>query len=222
MESKKDSYYTFAAPCQGEYKEKGSKFLAYGFPFDDTNHLTEIIKNLKTEHPKARHHCFAYEIGWMGDQFRSFDDGEPSGTAGKPIYGQIKSAGLTNVLIVVVRYFGGTKLGASGLIQAYKAASQECINNAEIIEKYVTSQYLLEAPYDKMGFLFNVLKKLNVVIIDKSFTSGVEAIIGIRKSLELETILLLKAELLEISLEQVNEETVIPWCSFTLKEEVHV
>ena len=119
-----DSYITLAEACVGEYKEKGSKFIAYGYPFDDESELEVILGELKAIHPKARHYCFAYKIGVDNNRYRTNDDGEPSGTAGKPIYGQILSNGLTNIAIVVIRYFGGTKLGASGLIHAYKEATK--------------------------------------------------------------------------------------------------
>ncbi|MBK8632856.1 MAG: YigZ family protein [Saprospiraceae bacterium] len=222
MEAIKDSYFTIEGVAQGEYKEKGSKFIAYAYPFDDSHQLSEIIKKLKSEHPKARHHCFAYQIGLDGEEHRAFDDGEPSGTAGKPILGQIKSKGVTNVLIVVVRYFGGTKLGASGLIQAYKLAAQEALENTLFVEKFVSTQYLLEAGYDKMGFLLNVLKKLDLDIVEKNFDTEVQVVVNLRKSTQFEILLQLKATLLEVSIDQVDEATLVPWCKITQKEDVHI
>ncbi|MBK8388058.1 MAG: YigZ family protein [Saprospiraceae bacterium] len=222
MEAIKDSYFTIEGVAHGEYKEKGSKFIAYAYPFDDSHQLSEIIKKLKSEHPKARHHCFAYQIGLDGEEHRAFDDGEPSGTAGKPILGQIKSKGVTNVLIVVVRYFGGTKLGASGLIQAYKLAAQEALENALFVEKFVSTQYLLEAGYDKMGFLLNVLKKLDLDIVEKNFDTEVQVVVNLRKSTQFEILLQLKATLLEVSIDQVDEATQVSWCKITQKEDVHI
>ncbi|HOY12178.1 MAG TPA: YigZ family protein [Saprospiraceae bacterium] len=222
MEAIKDSYFTIEDVAQGEYKEKGSKFLAYAYSFDDTNQLSEIIKTLKSEHPKARHHCFAYQVGINGEEHRAFDDGEPSGTAGKPILGQIKSKGVTNVLVVVVRYFGGTKLGASGLIQAYKLAAQEALESAAIVEKFVSTQYLLETGYDKMGFLLNVLKKLDLDIVEKNFDTNVQITIRLRKSVEFEKLKILKADLLELSLDQIDEGIRIAWCEILKKPDKHL
>ncbi|HZG01818.1 MAG TPA: YigZ family protein, partial [Chitinophagales bacterium] len=115
-------FKTIDAPSHGEYKEKGSRFVACAFPVSDSTAVKQILGELKREYPKARHHCFAYRIGFDGTQHRANDDGEPSGTAGKPILGQIDSFGLTNTIVVVVRYFGGVLLGASGLNHAYKTA----------------------------------------------------------------------------------------------------
>ena len=154
-----DSYQTIASPSEGEYKEKGSKFLAYAYPMDAESDLDGFIASLRDIHPKARHYCYAYKLGLDGTRFRANDDGEPSGTAGKPIYGQILSFGLTNVCIIVIRYFGGTKLGASGLIHAYKEASKAALDNAAIIEKYLYISYQLTFGYDHMGHIMNALKR---------------------------------------------------------------
>ena len=122
-----DQYLTLAASATGEYREKGSKFIAYAYPLDDAEKLKYIIPEIKKEHFKARHHCYAYKIGRDGNNYRFNDDGEPSGTAGKPIFGQIEKFGLTDVLIVVVRYFGSIKLGTSGLIRAYKTSTENAL-----------------------------------------------------------------------------------------------
>src|SRR5690242_1989774 len=127
-------YRTLAANTTGEFKDRGSKFLAYAYPIQTTKDVKEHIQALKKEHPKAVHYCYAYRIGTDGKEFRANDDGEPSGSAGRPILGQIDSSGLTNVLVVVVRYFGGTLLGVPGLINAYKTATMEALAKVPITE----------------------------------------------------------------------------------------
>lgn len=135
-----DHYLTLLAPSTGEYKEKGSKFLAYAYNIDHEDSLQEIIGMLRSEHIKARHFCYAYRIGTDNNRFRANDDGEPSGTAGKPILSQIISFGLSNTIVVVVRYFGGTKLGASGLVHAYKEAAREALAIAETTVKFISDE----------------------------------------------------------------------------------
>ena len=222
METISDTYLTIADQSYGEFKDKGSKFMAFAYPFSNSENLQPIIKELKSQHLKARHFCFAYEIGIGDDNFRMSDDGEPSGTAGKPIYGQLKSSKLSNVLMVVVRYFGGVKLGVGGLTQAYKAAAQDCLANAVKVERHIVNHYLLIASYEKMGHLFNVLKKHEIEIVSKSFATEVEVVISLRSSIDQILLLELKADLLELSTEQIDNETEIDWCKISLKEVVHV
>lgn len=155
-------YLTIAKPSEGLYKEKGSRFLAFAFPVRSREDVKEILLELKKKYYDATHHCYAYILGADGAVFRMNDDGEPSSTAGKPIYGQLLSKNLKNVLIVVVRYFGGTKLGVSGLIKAYRNAAAECLDNALIIEKKVRSVFSLSFPYEKMNVVMNMLKQYNV------------------------------------------------------------
>jgi uncharacterized YigZ family protein len=188
-----DSYQTIASPSEGEYKEKGSKFLAYAYPMDAESDLDGFMASLRDIHPKARHYCYAYKLGLDGTRFRANDDGEPSGTAGKPIYGQILSFGLTNVCIIVIRYFGGTKLGASGLIHAYKEASKAALDNAAIIEKYLYVSYQLTFGYDHMGHIMNALKDPDIEITDKVFEDHCVVNIQIRLSVENQAIHRLKA-----------------------------
>jgi uncharacterized YigZ family protein len=137
-----DTYLTIAATSLGEFKEKGSKFLAYAYFVSNESDIKEKLDLLKKEHFKATHHCYAYRLGTDGKNYRANDDGEPSGTAGRPILGQIDSFGLTNLLIVVVRYYGGTKLGTSGLINAYRESAKEALSNAEKIEKIIPKNSL--------------------------------------------------------------------------------
>jgi uncharacterized YigZ family protein len=208
-----DSYYTLTAPTTGEYKEKGSKFLAYAYPFEDESDLDAIMIELKTIHPKARHYCYGYKIGVDNNRHRANDDGEPSGTAGKPIYGQILSFGLTNVAIVVIRYFGGTKLGATGLIHAYKEATKEALEQATKVEKFISNQYQLTFGYDHMGHIMNAIKELDIHIVDKSFEAACNVSIALRLSQESDLLLHLKAKILQKSIEEVSESTQIAFCT---------
>lgn len=213
-----DSYQTIASPSEGEYKEKGSKFLAYAYPMDAESDLDGFMASLRDIHPKARHYCYAYKLGLDGTRFRANDDGEPSGTAGKPIYGQILSFGLTNVCIIVIRYFGGTKLGASGLIHAYKEASKAALDNAAIIEKYLYVSNQLTFGYDHMGHIMNALKDPDIEITDKVFEDHCVVNIQIRLSVENQAIHRLKARLLNKSLEEVTSETVVDFCEMVRTE----
>src|SRR5665647_871561 len=144
-----DTYKTIGAPCEGLYKEKGSKFIAYAFPVSDEQQIKEITARLKKEHHSARHHCYAWRLGSDLELFRVNDDGEPSGTAGRPIFGQIKQHELTDILVVVVRYFGGILLGTSGLTNAYKQAAANVLTNAHIVEKVIETT--IEVNFDYLA-----------------------------------------------------------------------
>lgn len=170
------SYKTISGPAEGIYKEKGSKFLAYAQRVNDENEAKEFFERIRKEHLKCRHHCYAYRIGTdfqpdgtQGQLFRMNDAGEPSGTAGRPILNQIDARGLTNVMVIVVRYFGGTLLGASGLANAYKTAADDALNHAAIIEKKIQQAYLLHYEYEDMGEVMNHLKRLDVDIVEQKF-----------------------------------------------------
>lgn len=167
MES--DSYLSIKSFSQGVYKEKGSRFLSFAYPITDPDEVKPIIDKIRKEHHEARHHCFAYMIGQERVLWRVNDDGEPSGTAGRPILGQINSYGLTNILIVVSRYFGGTLLGVSGLINAYRTAAASAIDNSEIIECTVQEYYEIAFPYISMNDVMKILKEENVTQSDQSF-----------------------------------------------------
>lgn len=156
-----EKYFTINKAVESIYKEKGSKFLSFLYPVTSVDEVKEILTQLKKKYYDATHHCYAYIIGADKEQFRMNDDGEPSSTAGKPIHGQLQSNDLTNVLLVVVRYFGGTKLGVSGLIKAYKESSAECIAQAEIIEKQVKNKYNVYFAYEDMNLVMNILKQNN-------------------------------------------------------------
>lgn len=154
-----DTYKMLSAPGDGLYKEKGSKFIATAFTVTSEEEVKQALAEVKKKYYDARHHCYAYMIGPDKSCFRSSDDGEPSGTAGKPILNQILSKDVTNVCVIVVRYFGGIKLGVSGLINAYKTAAREALDNAVIVEKTVNEVYSLEFPYALMNDVMRVLKE---------------------------------------------------------------
>ncbi|MES2703936.1 MAG: YigZ family protein [Bacteroidota bacterium] len=159
-----DKYTTIAAPGTGDFRDRGSKFLAYAYPIATVADVKEKLQLLKKEHPKAVHHCYAYRIGIDGTQYRANDDGEPSGSAGKPILGQIDSMELTNVLVVVVRYFGGTLLGVPGLINAYKTATAQALELPTRTEKWIEDTYEVTFDYPAMGEVLYLLKQAEATI----------------------------------------------------------
>jgi len=167
--SSNTSYKTLSEPSSGVYKEKGSKFYSYAYPIDSEDNVKTFLQKVKKEYHSARHHCFAYVIGKDRTKFRANDDGEPSGTAGKPILGQINSNNLTNVLIIVVRYFGGTLLGTSGLVRAYKAAAADAIQNGKIIIRTIKKQILINFPYPLTNEVMKVLKEGSYKPIKQEF-----------------------------------------------------
>ena len=163
-------YNTIEQEGFAEYKERGSRFLAYSFPFDDAQKLKGIIQKFKNEHPKAVHFCFAYKIGIDGNKFRSTDDGEPSGSAGKPILGQIESKELTDVLLVVVRYFGGSLLGVSGLINAYKSAAAMALQVIPIVRKPIMIKATLEFDYTMQKEISIIIKRSGCILLSQENT----------------------------------------------------
>ncbi len=165
----KDTYLTLNAPSEGLYKEKGSKFLAFAYPVVSEDEIKTHLEQLrKTEHG-ARHHCYAWKLGTDDLLFRANDDGEPANSAGKPILGQIIKYELTDVLIVVVRYFGGTKLGVGGLINAYRTAANAAIENGEIVQKQRVNHYQLHFTYHAMNEVMSLIKELNLPNYDQEF-----------------------------------------------------
>jgi uncharacterized YigZ family protein len=158
------TYKTISERAVSEFKDRGSKFLGFAFPVNTTDDVKACLQLLKKEHPKAGHHCYAYRIGTDGLQFRANDDGEPSGSAGRPILGQIDSAGLSNVLAVVIRYFGGTLLGVPGLINAYKTTAAEALTAATVVEKNIEFAITLEYDYSIMNEVMMVLKQAEATI----------------------------------------------------------
>ena len=159
-----DTYRTIDAPAEGLYKEKGSKFIALAYPVYTEEEVKDIVAELKKQYYDARHHCYAYSLGADKGRFRASDDGEPSGSAGKPMLGQIDSAGFINVLVVVVRYFGGTLLGVPGLINAYKTATADALAQAGIIEKWIEDKYEVQFDYPVMSEVLYLLKQAEATI----------------------------------------------------------
>jgi len=187
-----DYYHTIERPGTSEFKDRGSKFLAYAFPIAGVADFKSRLKGLKEEHPKATHHCFAYRLGTDGNNFRSSDDGEPSGSAGKPILAQIDSKQLTNLAVIVVRYFGGTLLGVPGLTNAYKTAALLALQTTPIIQMAIEINYHLEFDYTKMNEVMLVVKKFKCSVLKQQTELFSTMDIGIpRSNLEL-TILKLK------------------------------
>lgn len=177
-----DTYLTISKPSEGIYKEKGSKFIAFAFPVKNEDEIKQHLQKLKKEHPAARHHCYAYRLGFDKLNFRANDDGEPSNTAGKPILGQIQSKDLTNVLTVVVRYFGGTLLGVGGLITAYKEAAKDAIQHANIIEKTINDIYEITFDYLQMNDIMKLIKDHKLQIISQTSNQNCIMQIAVRKS----------------------------------------
>jgi uncharacterized YigZ family protein len=175
-----DIYRTIKSTSQGIFKDKGSKFFALAYPVADQESVKSIIDSLRKEYHDARHHCYAYMLGYEREVWRINDDGEPSGTAGRPILGQINSHELTNILIVVIRYFGGTLLGVPGLINAYKTAAAEAINNAEIIECTVKDYYDVTFPFESMNDVMKILKDEGSGQSDQTFDLECRIIVNFR------------------------------------------
>ena len=162
-----DSYKTIAKPAEGSYSEKRSKFLAYAFPVQNEQEVKQRLAEIQKKHWDARHHCYAYILGPHKDAYRLNDNGEPSGTAGRPIYGQLLSKDLTNTLVIVVRYFGGIKLGVSGLQNAYKVAAREALDAAVIEERTVQETFRVTFEYVKMNDIMQILKDPEVQVLDR-------------------------------------------------------
>lgn len=177
-----DTFQTISKPCEGVFKDKGSKFLAYAYPFQSESSLKEILQKLKLEHPKANHYCYAYRLGLDKNIFRVNDDGEPAGTAGRPILNTLLSLDVTNVLVVVVRYFGGTLLGVPGLIYAYKAATEAVINQTEIIQKTVQDVYQINFDYIQMNEVMKLIKDEKLESFEPIFDLSCEIKLAINQS----------------------------------------
>lgn len=160
LEKVNDEYRSIEAPSEGLFKDNGSRFIALAYPVETEGQVKEIVSSLKKEYHDARHHCYAYRLGYRADVFRANDDGEPSGSAGRPILGQIDSLGLSDVLVVVVRYFGGIKLGIPGLIRAYRSSTSDALSSARIITRTASRRFRLEYPYEAMNSVMKAVKEL--------------------------------------------------------------
>jgi uncharacterized YigZ family protein len=177
-----DTYLTIDQNSEAIFKDKGSKFLAFAYPITNEQQVKEILQRLKKEHHTANHHCYAYRLGEDKLNVRANDDGEPSNTAGKPILGQIQSNDLTDICIVVVRYFGGTLLGVSGLINAYKQAAAEAIKAANVIEKHILFSYHIQFNFKQLNEVMKLLKQLDVKITHQAFDNACEINFKVRKA----------------------------------------
>lgn len=179
-----DSYRTLEAPSEGLYKEKGSKFIALAYPVYTEEEVKDILAGLRKQYYDARHHCYAYSLGADKSRYRANDDGEPNHSAGDPILGQIRSADLSNVLVVVIRYFGGTKLGVSGLIHAYKTATAEALATASIIEKHETALLQVHFAYPQMNDVMSLVKEYELGVKDQQFELDCRMRLEVRKKLQ--------------------------------------
>jgi uncharacterized YigZ family protein len=177
-----DTYQTIASSSKGIYKEKGSKFIALAFPVSSEEDIKTHLAALRKEYHDARHHCYAYCLGYNKSAWRVNDDGEPSGTAGKPIFGQIQSMDLTNILIVVIRYFGGIKLGIPGLINAYRTAAREALGHASIVEQTVEEIHEICFEYPMMNDVMKILKEEHADILRQEFENTCKIRFSIRRS----------------------------------------
>jgi uncharacterized YigZ family protein len=200
------SYRTIQQASEGNYKEKGSKFLGFAFPVQSESEIKQKIADLKKQYFDARHHCYAYMLGEDKMKYRAFDDGEPNHSAGDPILGQIRSRNLTNVLVVVVRYFGGVKLGVGGLISAYKIAAENALSNSTVIEKEVLKKYLILYPYVSTRDVMKLIKEFEIEIRGQSFEDDckIDVTIPLRlnKAFE-EKVLLLNATGVCVSIQEI-------------------
>lgn len=182
MDNNIDSYKTIIqASKEGLFKDRGSKFYGYAFPVTNEEEIKEKIELLKKQHYNARHWCYAWQLGKKYDHYRANDDGEPSNSAGMPIYGQLQSFNVTNILVVVVRYFGGTKLGVGGLIKAYKNGAKLALENSIIIHKTIDEVFLIKFEYPEMNTIMRIIKDENISIINQKMELDCQFIISIRK-----------------------------------------
>lgn len=179
----KDSFRSISSPARGLFKDNGSRFIACAYPVETEAEVKEIVDSLKKEYHDARHHCYAYRLGYLGDRFRANDDGEPSGSAGRPILGQIDSYGLSDILIVVVRYFGGIKLGIPGLIRAYRTSSADAIANSEVVEKIAVRRFRLSFGYMDMNAVMKLVKDFGLYPTAQDFGMECRLDVAVRLSL---------------------------------------
>ena len=177
-----DQYRSIAAPSEGLFKDNGSRFIALAYPVETEEEVKSIVAGLRKEYHDARHHCYAYRLGYKGDLWRASDDGEPSGSAGRPILGQIDALGLSDVLVVVVRYFGGIKLGIPGLIRAYKSSTTDALSRARVVEKIAARRYRLQFDYLSMNAVMKVLKDMELPQSGQQFGESCSLEVRVRLS----------------------------------------
>ena len=182
MNSEKDTYQTIVkASDEALFKDRGSKFYGYAYPVTSEEEIKAHIESLKKQHHTARHWCYAWQLGMEYNSYRANDDGEPSNSAGMPIYGQLQSYDVTNVLVVVVRYFGGTKLGVGGLVQAYKTAAQQALENSSIVQRTINTNFLLKFDYPEMNVVMRIIKDENLKIVKQQMEMSCVFEISVRK-----------------------------------------
>ena len=179
-----DAYRSIAGPAEGLFKDNGSRFIALAYPVETEEEVKGIVASLRKQYHDARHHCYAYRLGYQGQVFRSSDDGEPAGSAGRPILGQIDSAGLSDILVVVVRYFGGIKLGIPGLIRAYKTSTADALGNATVVEKVAGRNWRIHFDYLAMNAVMKVLKDLGLSARDQDFGTACALTVRVRLAAE--------------------------------------
>lgn len=212
MQLEEHEYLTLNDECSGEFKDKGSRFIAYAVGVSTEEEANDFIDRIKKQHHKARHHCYAFRVGHDSNLTeRQNDDGEPSGTAGRPILGQLISFGLQNSIVVVVRYFGGVKLGTSGLIKAYRQAAKEALETGHIIKKEVLDSYLVDTDYTCSHHFMDACKKLDVPIMKQEFTSRAKFMISLPPQTADEKLLQLKALTLQVPEEMAENEETLAW-----------
>ena len=205
MLSEKDTYKTITRPSEEVlFKNKNSKFFGYAFPIKNVEDILPHLENLKKKHHAARHWCYAYQIGIETIKFRANDDGEPNNSAGQPIYGQIQSFELTNVLIVVVRYFGGVKLGVGGLINAYKTTAKMALEVSKIIQKTINEEFKITFDYKNMNKVMRIIKERQLKIVNQKLELSCEIQISVRKK-DSQTIFDIFNQLFEIKIERLND-----------------
>ena len=183
MEAIKDTYKSIAGPSEGLFKDQGSRFIALAYPVESEEEVKALLEKARKEYHDARHHCVAYRIGHTGSVWRASDDGEPAGSAGRPILGQIDSAGLSDVAVIVVRYFGGIKLGIPGLIRAYKESTKDALDNAQIIEKIAGAWLAINFDYAQMPEVMKVVKDLGLPTRAQNFAERCSMEVRVRLSL---------------------------------------
>lgn len=199
-----DTYKSIASAAEGLFKDNGSRFIALAYPVETEEEIKEIVASIRKEYHDARHHCYAYRLGLDGSVFRSSDDGEPSGSAGRPILGQIDSAGLSDILVVVVRYFGGIKLGIPGLIRAYKTSTADALASAEVVEKVAGAWYRMEFDYSLMQAAMKMIKDMDLPQRSQDF--GLQCSIEVRVRLNLEADFLERTEKTGIFIRPLNKK----------------
>ena len=216
MES--DYYFEIANATEGIYKEKGSKFLGFAYPIHSVDDVRVYISHLHKKHNKARHFCYAYRLGHSMDEYRTNDDGEPPGTAGRPILGQIDKLNLTNTLVIVVRYFGGKLLGASGLALAYKTSAINALDQAQIIRKTKYLHFTVQFSYEIMNALMNSIKQLSISVVSRSFELDPVVIIAIPMSQVQRVLISLQCQVLDCYESDLNPEMRYPTLHITASE----